>query len=159
MELRSKVMGEELAHTLLVTAVLEVHVRHKTLRFCVTIWAFQKHSKVVESAYVILSDVNNEAGISLLLNSNFTSFLLRSNLDSRFGDLYLFFVQVRSDFNCSMHALLDAIYGFCYILLNVLLILMIIFVLFLLVDYDLHFLLVVGLCLASAIRHARLAKV
>ena len=88
-------MGEELTHALLVTAVLEVHVRHKTLRFCVTIWAFQKHSKVVKSAYVILSDVNDEAGISLLLNSNFTSFLLRSNLDSRLGDLYLLFVSVQ----------------------------------------------------------------
>lgn len=46
-ELCLKIVSEEFAHTLLVSTVFKVHVRHKTLRLCISIWTLEEHSQVM----------------------------------------------------------------------------------------------------------------
>jgi len=46
-ELCLKIVSKELAHTLLVSTVFEVHVRHKTLRLRISIRTLEEHSQVM----------------------------------------------------------------------------------------------------------------
>ena len=60
---------EEFSHAFLVSLVFKVHIRHKTLRLRITIWAFKQHSEIRYGAYVVFSDVDYEtmSGITPLI--------------------------------------------------------------------------------------------
>lgn len=85
-------MRKKLSHALLIALVLEVHVGHETLWLGITIRALQQHSQAVNCADVIFSDINDEAGVSLLLDGDFATLLLRADLDAGFCDLNLLLV-------------------------------------------------------------------
>ena len=93
-ELLLEEMGEELTHAFLVTLVLKVHVCHEALRLGITVWAFEQHTQVVDTADVILSDIDDKARISLLLDGNFSTLLLWPDFDSGLSDLNFLLVKV-----------------------------------------------------------------
>ena len=96
-ELLLKDVSEEFTHAFLISLVLKVHVCHEALWFGITVGTLEKHPQVCDRTDVIFSDINHEAGVSLLLNCDLTTFLLRSNLDAWLSDLNLFLVEVRGD--------------------------------------------------------------
>ena len=91
---RLEVVGEELAHALLVAAFLKVHIGHKTLGLSVSIWTFQQHSEVVKTANIALTNIDDKARVSLLLDGDFTSLLFGTDLDAGLQDFNLLFIQV-----------------------------------------------------------------
>ena len=69
---------------------------------------------------VILTDVNDETRVRLLLDSYFAAFLLGSDLNTWLNDLDLLFIKIRRYFDHSWVTVRDAFKSVCYILLNVL---------------------------------------
>ena len=92
-------MGEKLSHALLVTGILEIHVGHETVRLSITIGSFEQHAQVMQGTGVALTNVNDEAWVSLLLDGHFATLLLGADLDVRLRDLDFLFVKIGSDFN------------------------------------------------------------
>ena len=87
-----EVVSKELSHAFFVTTFLEVHISHKTLRFCVSVRAFKEHSEVMQATNIVFANINDEARVSLLLNRDFASFLFRANLDTWLGNFNLFLI-------------------------------------------------------------------
>ena len=69
---------------------------------------------------VILTDVNDEARVCLLLDSYLATFLLGSDLNTWLIDLDLLFIEIRRYFNHGWVSFRNALQSVCYILLNVL---------------------------------------
>ena len=74
----------------------------------------------MQLADVILTDVNDEARISLLLDCYFATFLLGADLNAWLIDLDLLFIEIRRYFDHGWVPLGYTLEGVCYILLNVL---------------------------------------
>ena len=68
----------------------------------------------MNSTNVVFADVNNEAGVRLLLYCHFASFFFRSNLYARLGDFDLLFIKVRCDLDQSVLSFLDLVDSFSY---------------------------------------------
>ena len=75
-------VSEELTHALFVTLLFKVHISHETLRLGISIGTLEEHAQVFKRAYVTLTDINNKTRVGLLLNRDFTTFLLGPNFDT-----------------------------------------------------------------------------
>ena len=114
-----KNVGEELAHTLLVAAVFEIHISHETLGLSVSVGTLEQHAQVMQTADVIFADIDYEARLCLLLDSDLATLLLRPNLDTWLSNLDFLLIEVRGDLDSSV-AVRDTCDGVCYSLLDVL---------------------------------------
>lgn len=93
--LLSKDAGEELLHALLVALRLRFLA---SLQVSVAMRTFQQHAKVGDGANIVFTYIDDKAGIRLLLNSDFATLFLWSDLDTWLRNLDIFLVQVRCNF-------------------------------------------------------------
>ena len=74
----------------------------------------------MQFADVILTDVNDEAWVRLLLDSYLAAFLFGSDLNTWLIDLDLLFIEIRRNFDHSRISFRNALQSICYVLLDVL---------------------------------------
>ena len=124
-------MGEKLSHALLVTGILEIHVGHETVRFSIAIWSLEQHAQIMQGASVALSNINDEAWVSLLLDGHFSTLLLGADLDVGLRDLDFLLVKIGRDFDqcVSIFNRLDGILDrLLYVLMEVIVLLIVVLV-------------------------------
>ena len=74
----------------------------------------------MQRADVILTDVNDEARVCLLLDSYLAAFLFGSDLNTWLIDLDLLFIEIRRNFDHGRISFRNTLQCVCYILLDVL---------------------------------------
>ena len=106
-------MRKKLSHALLVAKRLEIHVSHETVRLCISVGPLEQHTYIVQTTDVAFADIDHEARIRFILNSDLTIFLFWSYHDARLFNLNFLLIQVRGNFDGCM-AIRNTRDGFCY---------------------------------------------
>ena len=87
-------MREKLLHALLICIVFKMRMYLETLDISIFVRSFQKKPEIVYSESVFVTDVYDQARVSLLSYCDFTSFISWFKYQISFSYLEMLFIQI-----------------------------------------------------------------